>query len=380
MLDAALDVFRLRQYFGVATRTRELGGDLLHDLSFLDTCRRAVFPGPFGAPRRAGADRLPVFGAPEPLTPRPPLAGRRVALVATGGSGALASLVGVARALEEAAITPSVISVCSGSALFGFPLAAGIPAGEVADFTASLRPDDYIDVDWSKLLRLPLEQARGFAGILRGDKLEAAYRRLLGNRTLGGLPIPAYAPIWNVEENRVEYLGSTTYPEVPVAAAVRMAVALPLFIQPVVLEGDHWYDGGVVDIFPVHPVLDLQAPPDVAIAVNGFYPPEFAGEDMTGWEERRWSILYAASQVRTAQQAQLARENLARLRASAEVVMLEPVPYSTVRGLGFYRQFLDTHDWPDFMRAGRDATRAALSCRRAPAATSSTLVRSHQRS
>ena len=60
--------------------------------------------------------------------------------------------------------------------------------------------------------------------------------------------------------------------------------------------------------------------------------------------------------------------------------MLEPVPCSTVEGLGFYRQLLGTHDWPDFMRAGRDTTLAALSGRRAPEATSSTLVRSHLRS
>jgi NTE family protein len=28
--------------------------------------------------------------------------------------------------------------------------------------------------------------------------------------------------------------------------------------------------------------------------------------------------------------------------------------------LGFYRQFLDTSEWPDFMRAGRAAARQAL--------------------
>ena len=33
--------------------------------------------------------------------------------------------------------------------------------------------------------------------------------------------------------------------------------------------------------------------------------------------------------------------------------MIEPVPYEKVMGLGFYRQFLTTEDWPGFMRAGR---------------------------
>ena len=39
-----------------------------------------------------------------------------------------------ARALEEAGLRPAVISLCSGSALFGFPVAAGVPADEVAEF------------------------------------------------------------------------------------------------------------------------------------------------------------------------------------------------------------------------------------------------------
>jgi NTE family protein len=266
----------------------------------------------------------------------------------------------VARALEEAAVVPSVISVCSGSALFGFPLAAGLPADEVARFAVSLGPDDYVDVDWRSLATLVPRAGRGFGGLLRGERLEATYRRLLGDITLGELPIPAYAPIWNIETNRTEYLGPATHPDLPVARAVRMAVALPLFFAPVALDGGYWCDGGIVDIFPVHPVLDLEKPSDTVVAVNCFYPPGFAGEDQRGWNERPASILDIASQIRTSQQAQLARENLARLEEACEVLLVEPVDYTVVAGLGFYRQFLDTGEWASFMRAGRQATQRAL--------------------
>jgi NTE family protein len=133
-----------------------------------------------------------------------------------------------------------------------------------------------------------------------------------------------------------------------------------LFINPVELAGHHWCDGGIVDIFPVHPVLDLEPRCDVAIAVNGFYPPNFTGEDASGWEQRRGSIFYVASQVRTCQQVELARENLARLASVTKVTMIEPVPYEKVQGVGFYRQFLSNREWVDFMRAGRQDTRRAL--------------------
>ncbi len=356
MLGALLDVFRLRQYFDVITRSRELAQGLRQDAGFLTDAARAALRIPSS---RASTQNQQPFPLAEPYA-ADVRKGQRIALAATGGSGAMASLVGAARALEEAGLSPSVISLCSGSALFGFPLAAGISAEKVAAFTLGLLPQDYVDLDWGRLLRLALTAGRGFAGIIGGDAIEDTYRRLVGDITLGDMPIPAYAPIWNVEQNRIEFIGPRTYPELPVARAVHMAIALPLFIQPVEFRGLHWCDGGIVDIFPVHPLLDIEEPCDVTLAINGFYPPGFQGEDATGWEYRRASIVYVASQVRTCQQVELARENLARLRAASKVIMIEPVPYETVRGLGFYRQFFSTRDWAGFMRAGRIEARRAL--------------------
>ncbi len=355
MLGAALDVFRLRQYFNIITRTRELVEGLRADAGLLTDAGRAVA----GLPAGRAVNRNSPFPPETPYAARVE-EGQRVAGAATGGSGAMASVVGVARALEEGGLRPSVLSLCSGSALFGFPLAAGLNADEVAAFTLNLRPEDYIDVAWGRLLTLAPTVGRGFAGLLRGEAVEETYRELLGDMTLRELDIPAYAPIWNVEQNRLEYVGPRTHPDLTVARAVHMAIALPLFIQPVELNGFHWCDGGIVDIFPVHPVLDIEEPCDVTLAINGFYPPEFEGEDADGWEYRAASILYLASQVRTCQQIALARENLARLRSESHVLMIEPVSYETVRGVGFYRQFLSTRDWAGFMEAGRVQARRAL--------------------
>lgn len=353
MLGPVLDVFRLRQYFDMISRTRELWGSARDDVAFFNDIRRVYVPLP--------NDRWPEPRSPfEAAAPAASRSSGRVALCATGGSGALASVVGVARAFEDRGMRPVVISLCSGSALFGFPLAAGLSADDVAAFTLGLRPRDYVDVDWRRLALLAPTRARGFAGVVRGDRLEATYRELLGNMTLGELPIPAYAPIWNIERNRVEYLGTRTHPDVTVARAVRMAVSLPLFIEPAELHGEWWCDGGIVDIFPVVPVLDIEPLADAAVAVNGFYPPDFAGEDVTGWQTRPASIVTVAGQVRTCQQAELARVNLGRLRAAMPTAMVEPVPYTKVRGLGFYREFLNNDEWPAFMVAGRRAGGQAL--------------------
>ena len=94
MLGPVLDVFRLRQYFDVIVRTRDLIEGVRDDAGLLDDVRRALVS-------------LPGDTWPEPISPFPPFrpieapAGSgtagRVALCATGGSGALASVVGVAR-------------------------------------------------------------------------------------------------------------------------------------------------------------------------------------------------------------------------------------------------------------------------------------------
>ena len=353
-LDAALDIFRVRQYFNVIVRARDVIAATREDATFLDTVRRGLLPLPSDGRPAAGRIFGPLRGAAPP-----PLTGR-VGVVATGGSGALASLVGVAKALQDSGTEVSVYSVCSGSALFGFPLGAGMPPEEVAELTASMRPADYIDVGWRQIAALVPTLARGWCGVLRGDKLEAFYRAHLGGLTLARLRTPVYAPIWNVEHNRLDFVGPRTYPDMPVARAIRVAVSLPLFVQPVVLDGLAWCDGGIVDIFPVRPVLDIEPAVDTAVAVNGFYPHEFGGEDITGWDARPLSIVSAGSQVRTCQQAQLAREHLARLRRQARTLLIEPVSYQKVAGTGFYEQFLDTREWPEFMRAGRTAMLAAL--------------------
>jgi NTE family protein len=353
-LDTALDIFRIRQYFNVVVGARDVAMAIGRDIRFLDALRRGVLPLPID-PRPPSGPIFEPQGDPAPG----PLNGR-VGVVATGGSGALASLIGVAKALQESETEVAVYSVCSGSALFGFPLGTGMPPDEVAQLTASVRPGDYIDVGWREMAALIPNLARGWSGFLRGDKLEEFYRSHFGDLTLAQLRIPTYAPIWNVEHNRLEFIGPRTYPDMPVARAIRMAVSMPLLIQPVVLDGLSWCDGGIVDIFPVRPVLDIEPAIDIAVAVNCFYPHEFRGEDITGWDDRPLSIVSAAAQVRNCQHAELAREHLARLRGAVPTLLVEPVPYWKVAGTGFYEQFLDTRDWPEFMRAGRAAMLEAL--------------------
>ena len=355
MLGSVLDVFRLRQAFNGVLAGRDVLDGLRKDTQFADAVRRAIVT----LPTDRQAPPEDPFGSTEPLAVAA-LRERSVGLIASGGSGALASMVGVWRAFEEAGITPSTVVVCSGSALYGLPLAAGCSAREVALFSLGITPQDYVDINWRDLRSGLLRAGRGFAGIIRGEKLERTYRKLVGDMRMRDLPIPCYAPLWNVEENRLEYVGPRTHPELEVATAMRAAITIPLVLDPVLIGGSHWGDGGIVDIFPVEPVLGIEPVPDAVVGINGFYPHDFAGEVIPDWRARTLSIVQVAGQVRTAQHVELARVNVARLRRHSDLELIHPVPYDVVRGVGFYTQFLSRKDWPEFMRAGRADGRQAL--------------------
>jgi NTE family protein len=227
---------------------------------------------------------------------------------------------------------------------------------------------DYLDADWQRLLTAPLSLGRGWAGLMRGAAMEAVFRELLGDRTLGELAVPVWFPAWNVEENRLRYFGSETDPAMPAALAVRIAVALPLAFEPVPYEGRSYLDGGILEVLPARPFVEADRA-DVAVVVNGFYKPGFEADEDHRWRDEPLSVLRVSAQTRLMGHVDAARRTLADLSAACEVHELTPVPYGTVQGAGLYTHFIDQRGWPTFMRSGYDAT-VALLTDHAPSASS----------
>ncbi len=348
------DLARVGQYLRHPVRAGMLWRIVREDASIINQVRRALMP-------------LPLDGPPDHDEPFPPprsdaptvWSGRRVAVIATGGSGALASVVGVVRALDEAGVAPTGYGLCSGSAMFGIPLAAGMPTDEVARAMLGLRPTDYLDPEWGRLASAPLRLGQGWAGLMRGDAIEAAFRRMLDDRTLGDLDVPVWFPAWSIEENRLRYISSDDDPDLPAARAVRMAVALPLAFEPVEYQGRSYLDGGIVEVLPSRPFAKVDRC-DVAVVVNGFYRPGFHADEDYRWRHEPLSVIRVSAQTRLMGHIDAARRSLADLQAATEVHTLEPVPYGKVQGAGLYTQFVDRRDWSTFMRRGYDHTWSML--------------------
>lgn len=349
------DPFGLRIVFDYYSFFAHELGDLEQDRRFLRALRRAVFMPPGEGPRQERTDLFP----PLEVTPHPVLAGKRVGLVASGGSGSLVALCGVKRALEEAGVELAAVSVCSGSAIWGSMIAAGFSAQQMVDESLRWGPRDVVDFDWKAIAEFPWKLGKGFKGFVRGEALERTLDRAYRGMKLKDAVIPYYAIVLNVDTNQVDYFGAHNQPDVKLATMARMAISLPLFVHPVRF-GEHYYvDGGVVNIFPVDPLLALEQPFDFFLGVNTILPPEFAhGEDISGWTERPVGILDMSRQLWHAQHLELARHQLDLIRD--RTLLLEPLPYTEIHGSKFYEIFLDNSRWPDLILRSYRYTRERL--------------------
>lgn len=341
------DLARVGQYLRVPVHASRAWRAVREDAAILDQLRRGLLP---ATSHGAAGDPDAVFPPPRAHA-APVWSDRRVAVVATGGSGALAAIVGVVRALDEAGIEPVGYGVCSGSSMFGVPLAAGLSIDDVTRALLTMEPSDYLDPDWTRLATAPLRLGQGWAGLMHGEAIEDFFRDLLGDITLGELEVPVWFPVWSVERNRLRYISSADDPGLSAARAIRMAVALPLAFEPVPYQGESYLDGGIVEILPAQPFTDRDRC-DVAVVVNGFYRPGFEADEDRRWRDAPFSLIRLTGQTRLMSHVDTARRSLADLSHAAEVHELDPVPYGTVQSAGLYTEFVDRRGWTEYMRAG----------------------------
>lgn len=352
-MDERIDLFAIKAQFERISESLELG-TLVRDLGFLRRARRALLPLPL-VDRPEEIDASQVF-PPFELRPAPAV-GKRVALVASGGGGAAVALVGVARAFEEAGLEPAEIVSCSGGAIWGSMWAAGMSAQEMAEFSLSWKPEDYLDVQWLGLPRFALSALRGFTGIAKGEAIEQLFDGRFRDMACRDTAIPITTIVYNMDLGTVEYFGSTRTPDVTIGHLVRVAIALPLFIESVDVGGHLYVDGGIIEVWPAQPVIE-EGDFDHVFGVNFMLPQGFRPKDITGWPDRLGGLFEASRQMQQGYHLELARR--AREQLGERLTVIDPVEDSELHGTNFYDLFLDRAHWSRLMRQGYDAASTAL--------------------
>ena len=362
---ADLDLYNVLLGFGWARERVELVKATL-DPAFLVRARRALFPIP-------GLDRSPPVSTDVfPPFRRRPLRrfdGERVAMIAGGGAGACVSLIGVRRAFEEAGIEPELIVSCSGGTIWGSMWAAGMTAQEMADFSLAWHLEDYLDIQWAKVPRYAAAALKGFTGLAKGAAIERTFDERFGPLTAGELGIPIAPIVYDMDRGRVDYFGTEATPELTIGRLVRIAIALPAFIEAVEVGGHLYVDGGIIDLLPAEPIL-RDGGFDHVFAVNFMLPPQLEPEDITGWGDRPMGVLAASRQAEQGFQLELARRTQRAL--GDRLTVIDAADHRLLRGPAFYDLFIDRSRWPELIRSGYERTTEALDAlRRRPRARAS---------
>lgn len=357
-----LDLYNVLLGFGWTRERVELVRATV-DPGFLLRARKALFPLPVvDRPQPPPRDILPPFRH----RPIEALSGKRIAMIAGGGAGACVSLIGVRRAFEEADIEPELISACSGGAIWGSLWAAGLSAQEMADFSLSWQLEDYLDVQWAKLPRYILGALRGFTGMAKGKAIEHTFNQRFGDLPVGQFEIPLSSIVYDLDRGIVDYFGSDNKPDLTIGQLVHIAIALPIFIESVEVDGHLYVDGGIIDLLPAEPILSAGSF-DRVFAVNFMLPPQLQPEDITGWQNHRMGVLTASRQAEQGFQLEFAHRTQRTLGDSMTVI--DAADHRLLRGPDFYDLFIDRSRWPGLIREGYErATRAldAFRPRRTP--------------
>ncbi|MBI5543840.1 MAG: patatin-like phospholipase family protein [Deltaproteobacteria bacterium] len=208
--------------------------------------------------------------------PRPTLAkhleGRRVGVVLSAGFFGFFGHAGFVAALEEAGITPACWAGTSAGALVGAMAASGMPARQLIDRLSVVKRADFWDPDPIGAVAAGL---RGHAatGLLRGGRLRRLLERELPPR-FEDLKAPCVVVAANLSRSEPQAFASGE-----LAPRVHASCAYPGLFRAAQVDGELYWDGGLVDKAPALALWKANRPQVLLV----HYLPSRAGGAPAGW-------------------------------------------------------------------------------------------------
>ena len=179
---------------------------------------------------------------------------KRISLVlGSGGARGLAHI-GIIRSLVERGYKIESISGCSIGALIGGIYAAG-KLEEYAKWISG--------IDKFGIFSL-LDFSFGRSGLVKGEKLIAKLKELVGETLIEDLPISFTAVAADITREREVWISKG-----PLFDAIRASISLPLFFTPFRYKGVHLVDGGIFDPVPIAPTYHDVTDLTIAVNLNG---------------------------------------------------------------------------------------------------------------
>jgi NTE family protein len=175
--------------------------------------------------------------------------------VVLGGGGVVGAVqVGMLRALVEAGIRPDLVLGTSVGAMNGAVFAA-LPAAEAVERLEGLwRSPDAREVFTAGAVRRVRQLVRTGVALHSATPLRRALERVLGVRLIEELPLRFECCAACVEQASEHW-----FDRGPVVEAVLASSAVPGLMPPALVDGRHYFDGGLVNSVPLGRALLLGA-------------------------------------------------------------------------------------------------------------------------
>ena len=188
---------------------------------------------------------------------RPPA---KIALALGGGAARGFAHIGVIKALEAQGIHPDIIVGTSAGSVVGALYAAGLNGFQIQELSMTMQEDQVID--GSGLYRCIAETVvSSTRGCIKGQALQDFI-----NKNVHGLPIEKLDKTFAAVATNLSNGEMTVFRTGNTGMAVRASSSVPVFFQPVSINGQDYVDGGLVMPVPVSVARSLGA--DFVIAVD----------------------------------------------------------------------------------------------------------------
>jgi len=161
-------------------------------------------------------------------------------LVLSGGGTRGFAHLGVLKALEEDNIKIDIISGVSAGSIAGALYADGKAPEQILEILTSQKVLQYLDFSLPK------------TGLVKMTGFEKTLNKHLKAQTFEELGIPL--KVFAVNINTGEY---KCFDKGPLSVAVKASSSIPVMFPPVEIDKDMYCDGGVINNFPVEPLIDI---------------------------------------------------------------------------------------------------------------------------
>jgi len=161
-------------------------------------------------------------------------------LVLSGGGARGFAHVGVLKALQELGIKPEMISGVSSGAVMGAYYAAGFSFDDIIKIVQQTELFHFRDLSILK------------PGLFTINTVKKCLEKQLKNLTLEQLRIPLIVSATDFREGKSVYFSKGDLVEALLASS-----AIPVLYQPVIMNEQLLVDGGLVNNFPVEPLLNV---------------------------------------------------------------------------------------------------------------------------